>query len=320
MRGVVPVLVWLWVIGAGSACVVVPVARSSSASSTAPAAAPRARVPGGPCRGPALVVVTYNVRFDTPADHKHNWKARRERVGEQIRSLGADLVGLQEVEANQLDDLGPMLPGYAHEGVGRDDGVRGGQFEPLYYSDARFTREDGGTFWLSPTPERPRGRWEFKPWGSWQNRIATWVLLRDHSTGRRVLAVNTHFDHYSEMARRESARMLVDFAVSHPADDTIVLGDLNARRGSRPYRMLARVLRDAATAPSVEGPASGTSVTAWTRLGAPHHHIDHIFVSPALRPLTYQVIDRRFRYAGGDLYPSDHLPVRASLCVEPIIR
>lgn len=299
-------LVWLWVLAA--ACAEAP-------------AAPAPTLPRPPgCPGPELVVATYNVRFDTESDREHRWSARRDRVGEQIRALGADLVGLQEVLAAQLDDLAARLPGMAHEGVGRDDGARGGEHAPLFYRTSRFTREDGGTFWLSPTPDRPRGRFEMKPWGTWQNRIATWLVLRDRTTGRRILAVNTHLDHFSRLARRESARMLVEFAARHPADDTVVLGDFNARKGSEPYRVLAAALRDAASAPRVERPASGTSVTSWRALGAPHHQVDHLFVSGSLRPLTYQVIDRRFRYSGEDLYPSDHLPVTAELCIAPLSR
>lgn len=293
-------LVWLWVLGAG--CAEVP-------------AAPAPPPPG--CPGRELVVATYNVRFDTDADLEHRWSARRDRAGEQIRALGADVIGLQEVLAGQLDDLVARLPGMEHEGVGRDDGARGGELAPLFYRASRFTRVDGGTFWLSPTPDRPRGRFELKPWGTWQNRIATWLVLRDRTTGRRLLAINTHFDHFSPLARRESARMLVEFAARHPADDTVVVGDINARTDSEPYRILAAALRDAATAEAVERPASGTSVTMWRALGAPHHHIDHVFASASLRPHTYQVIDRRFHYSGEDLYPSDHLPVRARLCVRP---
>ena len=45
------------------------------------------------------------------------------------------------------------------------------------------------------------------------------------------------------------------------------------------------------------------------------HHIDHIFVSGA-RPLRYEMVDRRADYQGAPRYPSDHLPVRARLCVD----
>jgi endonuclease/exonuclease/phosphatase family metal-dependent hydrolase len=268
------------------------------------------------CGGRDLVVATYNVRFESRGDGPHRWRFRRARVGQQIRALGADLIGLQEVKAGQLDDLVPMLTGYTHVGVGRDDGVRAGEFSPLFYASARFEREEGGTFWLSPTPHRPRPRFELKPWGTWHNRIATWALLRERTTRQRFLVLNTHMDHWSELARIESARMIVDFVGRRPADHVVIMGDLNARTGSAPYRLFAAKLRDTATAPSVELAPSDTSVTAWVSLGAPHHHIDHIFVSPRLRPLTYQVVNRRFFYSGAPRYPSDHLPVRTRLCVD----
>jgi endonuclease/exonuclease/phosphatase family metal-dependent hydrolase len=278
-------------------------------------AGPRARARPR-CTGRDLVAATYNVRFDSRGDGPHRWRFRRFRVGEQIRALGADLIGLQEVKAGQLDDLERMLPGYEHVGVGRDDGARAGEFSPLFYWSARFAREDSGTFWLSPTPHRPRQGFEMKPWGTWHNRIATWALLREHSTGERFLVLNTHMDHWSELARVESARMIADFVGRSRARHVIVMGDINARAGSKPHRLLAASLRDTASAPSVELARSDTSVTSWTDLGAPNHHIDHIFVSPSLRPLSYKVIDRRFFYSGGTRYPSDHLPVRTRLCMD----
>jgi endonuclease/exonuclease/phosphatase family metal-dependent hydrolase len=266
-----------------------------------------------------LVVATYNVRFDTRRDRENRWSRRRKQVGEQIAQLGADLIGLQEVLANQLDDLVEMMPGYAHEGVGRDDGQRGGEFSPLFYSMSRFERVQGGTFWLSPTPSRPRRRYELKPWGSWHNRIASWALLREIDTGLRFLVVNTHLDHFSERARRESARMLINFIRRNgrAADHVILMGDLNSVPGSHPYEILTGVLRDAMDgASSVKRPSPYTSMTRWTALDRPGHHIDHILVSPGLEPRTYEIVDRRFAYSGGEYYTSDHLPVRSRFCVE----
>lgn len=268
------------------------------------------------CGRPDLVVVTYNVRFDTRRDREHRWSRRKEQVAELVRQLGPDVVGMQEVKAQQLDDLVPLLPGYSHEGVGRDDGARGGEFSPVFFSDRRFAREDGGTFWLSPTPDRPRGRWELKPWGSWHNRIATWVLLRERASDESYLVLNTHFDHLSELARRQSARMVVRFVRQRTADHYIVMGDLNARPGSEPVRIISTVLRNTMTARRVVEPPSRTSVTTWSALGAPGEHIDHIFTSRDLEPLSYEVVDRRLVYSGGAWYPSDHLPVRAGLCIE----
>ena len=265
------------------------------------------------CQRP-LVVATYNIRFDNPEDGVHRWANRAAAVGELARSLDADLLGMQEVLPHQLDALERMLPGYRREGEGRD-GPRQGEASPLFYRAARFERLDGGTFWLSPTPERARRADEQKPWGTWLNRVASWALLADRAAGRRLLAINTHLDHASETARRESASLLVDFVARHPADAVVLMGDLNARPGSEPHRRLAAALTDAARAPEVVRAPTGTTVTRWTELGPPEHHIDHIFLRDA-RPLRYQVIDRRAEYQGASRYPSDHLPVTSRACLD----
>ena len=277
------------------------------------AAACRDRAPAAACDRP-LMVATYNIRFDNPDDGVHRWSNREAAVGEQARALEADLIGMQEVLPHQLDALERMLPGYRREGEALD-GPRQGDASPLFYRAARFERLDGGTFWLSPTPERARGPDEQKPWGTWLNRIASWALLRDKTDGRRLLAISTHLDHASEMARREGAGLLVDFIAHHPADAVVLVGDLNARPGSEPHKRLAAALRDAAGAPEVVKAPTGTTVTRWTELGNPDHHIDHIF-SKGARPLRYEVIDHRASYQGALRYPSDHLPVRARLCLE----
>jgi endonuclease/exonuclease/phosphatase family metal-dependent hydrolase len=221
---------------------------------------------------------------------------------------------MQEVLPHQLDALERMLPGYRREGEGRD-GPGQGEASPLFYRASRFERQGGGTFWLSPTPDRPRGPDEQKPWGTWLNRIASWALLRDGKSGRKLLVINSHFDHASEMARRNSATILVDFVARHPADVAVVMGDLNARPDSPPHATLAAALTDAARAPEVVLARDRTTVTEWTKLGVPDHHIDHIFASGA-RPLRYEVVDRRADYQGARRYPSDHLPVRARLCLD----
>ncbi len=265
-----------------------------------------------------IAAVTYNVRRGKPTDGVHNWEYRRGQVIALLGDLAADLIGLQEPLAHQIDDLEVGLPGFAREGVGRDDGARAGEYAAIFYRRDRFERAEGGTVWLSPTPGRPRGPDEAKPWGTTQNRVASWALLRDRRTHLRLLAISTHFDNESEEARTESARQLVALVASHPAHQVILLGDLNAEEGSAPLAILTAALPDAAArAPTVVRSRIGTTVTSWEELKEPGRHIDHILFAGRLRPLAYEVIDRRMRYSGAERYPSDHLPVRARFCLAP---
>ena len=58
-------------------------------------------------------VMTFNIRYDNPADSLDNWAYRKDRAAKAIRFYDADIVGTQEVLHNQLEDLRQRLPGSA---------------------------------------------------------------------------------------------------------------------------------------------------------------------------------------------------------------
>jgi endonuclease/exonuclease/phosphatase family metal-dependent hydrolase len=273
------------------------------------------------CGESALVVATFNVRYDNPADGPHRWSERAEVVAERLRDLSADVLAIQEALPHQVDRLERELPGYHREGLGRDGGDDGEQ-TPLFVRSDRFERRDGGTFWLSPTPHRPRRADEPRPWNTRLNRIATWLLLADRkSGGRPLLVVSTHLDHESELARAESARQILAFVRRFDGVPAIVAGDFNSLAGQTPHRLLSgegdasATLVDArARAASVELGRWATSLTTWTGPGLPGAHIDHVFVSPSWEVRDYRIDGRTSRYGGADRYPSDHMPVIAVMC------
>ena len=97
-----------------------------------------------------LNVMTFNIRYGTAKDGDNHWAARREMLFDLLRERDADLVGLQEALAFQIDEILAALPGYAALGVGRDDAGRG------WESSRRFSsrRDDSA----SPMPERSGSR------------------------------------------------------------------------------------------------------------------------------------------------------------------
>ena len=66
-----------------------------------------------------------------------------------------DILGVQEARDLQIVDLREALPEFEFYGVGRDDGKTGGEYTGIFYRKDRFARSDGGSFWLSATPEKP---------------------------------------------------------------------------------------------------------------------------------------------------------------------
>jgi endonuclease/exonuclease/phosphatase family metal-dependent hydrolase len=251
-------------------------------------------------------LTTFNIRYDRGQDGWFDTEhPRRDRVLAVLRDADADLIGLQEVLAPQLEDLKAGLAGYTCLGVGRNDGARSGEFAPLFVRDQRFTVQTHGTFWLSASPDTPGTTWP----PARIPRIATWARLVDRTCDRPLLAINTHFDHEAKPARRASARQLARFVGE---SDAVLLGDLNALPASLPLRMLrAAGLEDAyQRLYPLRAPFAATWHDWHGRAMGPR--IDYILHSRVLSPVTAEIDVRRFD-GGTQPWASDHHPVHARL-------
>jgi endonuclease/exonuclease/phosphatase family metal-dependent hydrolase len=265
------------------------------------------------CRaeGPALRVMSFNIRYGTAGDGANAWDKRKDLLVETIRAFDPDLLGTQEVLDFQADFLAETLAGYSHVGVGRDDGKRAGEFSSVYFKSKRFELVDSGTFWLSETPERPGS----KSWDSSLPRVATWVKLADRDAGGRQLCfLNTHWDHRGEKARVEAGRIIRAWLDEHAKGlPTVVTGDFNvtethqglrallAEDGNPPLRDVYRVVQ----------PESGEEEATFHGFSGRRRgrRIDFILASPEWKVQTAAIntTNREGRY------PSDHFPVEAVL-------
>ena len=253
-------------------------------------------------------VMTLNVRLDLASDGDDAWTHRRDAVARTIRE--ADVVGVQEATPAMLADLDARLPDFERFGTGRDaDG--GGEAAAVWYRPARFERTDGGTFWLSETPDVPGS----VGWDAALPRTATWVRLREREGGRLLTVVNTHFDHVGEAARRESAALLARRAPDLARGGAlVVLGDVNATPEAAPYAVLARTLSDARLVS--DAPPTGPSGT-WNGFHqTTDRRIDYVFVGGPVRVLRTATLDRTVGDVLGTDAPgfvSDHHAVTATV-------
>ncbi len=263
-------------------------------------------------------VVSFNIRFNNPRDGEDAWPKRRDRVAELLQELAPDLIGLQEVLPSQRDDLRERLPGYEIYSVGRDDGADRGEASTILWKRERFEQQGVETFWLSPTPEQVGS----KGWDAALPRIVSHVTLRDRSSGRVVHLFNTHFDHQSETARRESGSLLRRRILESVGNDAwVAIGDLNARPDSVPLRRLRGLNDDGSVDPDAvdsvwldayESAAKRTGPdSTWNgfREIEPGQRIDHLIVAPTTTVESFDVLDRRY----DGRFPSDHLPIVGTL-------
>jgi endonuclease/exonuclease/phosphatase family metal-dependent hydrolase len=252
----------------------------------------------------SIKIMTYNIRFDNPADSVNAWPNRMDKVSALIHRHNPDIIGVQEALKHQLNDLVRMLPEYSYFGVGRDDGKEQGEYSAILYDHNRFSLLDSGTFWLSETPEIPGS----KNWDAAITRVASWSHFLDKNSQAEFFVLNTHFDHIGKMARTRSAELikakLPDLAQGKPI---LITGDFNCTAEEEPYLVMTNnqepVLQDASRGKH-KGTFCGFEVGAIKCI-----HIDYIFYSKGWR-LRYQ---RVFNTNNGTYYPSDHLPVLAKL-------
>jgi len=253
-------------------------------------------------------VATYNLRLNTPDDGSNVWGLRKEAVKALIQYHEFDLFGTQEGQPEQIKDLETMSE-YGHEGVGRDDGKDEGEHSAIFYRLKRFTLLTHGDFWLSETPDRPSKGWD----AHCCNRLATWVRLRDNTSGKTLLAVSVHFDHEGEIARRESSSLLLRWLAAQETSDAVVaLGDFNSTPNTQQIIAMKATMLDARTISLT--PAYGPLATFNDfKFGlAPNRLIDYIFLGPNIRVHKYAVLTD----SDGQRYPSDHFPVLAQIELE----
>lgn len=260
-------------------------------------------------------VMSFNIRNSRAQDGVNAWPQRTELLFATITRYDPDLIGFQEVLADQYDMLVARLPEYDFSGVARDDGDRKGEWSCVAYRKDRFTVVKKGDFWLSETPAVIGS----KSWDAALTRLCSWVRLREIETDREYVFANTHFDHKGVVARQESSRLLSrelsEIARGVPA---ILVGDFNITEDNPAYAVLVRPSEPGAL-PWIDAYRAlypmrqpDESTFHGFKGGATGSRIDFIFHTRHFRA-TEAGIDRTEQ---NGLWPSDHYAVTALLKLE----
>lgn len=255
--------------------------------------------------GTTLAVMSFNLRYGTANDGDNSWPKRNHLVMGVFKARNADIVGVQEALAFQLDEITAANPHYGVIGVGRNDAKTSGEFSAILYRTDRFAIDSSGTFWLSDTPEVVAS----STWGNSITRICTWARLIDRQSGDAFYIFNTHYDHRSQPSREQSSKLIAERIAARTHDDPVLLtGDFNAGESNpaiqallesglvHTYRTIHPDETRVGTFNSFKGETDGDM-------------IDHIFTTPGMNILEAN-IDRA---NDNGQYPSDHFPIWAKI-------
>lgn len=252
-------------------------------------------------------VMTYNLRYDNPGDGINQWSSRKDKVFALLKKYDPEIFGTQEGLIHQLNDIKSNLTDYEFIGVGRDDGKEKGEYTAIFYKKNLFEVVKSSTFWLSETPEVPGS----KNWDAAITRIATWALMKEKKTGKEFFVINTHFDHIGQVARANSARLLVEKANEIAKNKPVfITGDFNCTRDQEPYKVIMGQSMVKLSDPAPQNPP-GTFCTFGVN-AQQCNPIDYIFLSAQWKSNDYKVITDN----DGSNYPSDHLPVQVSVTLK----
>ncbi|MGW0337117.1 endonuclease/exonuclease/phosphatase family protein [Streptomyces sp. NPDC003011] len=272
---------------------------SSTALSPAPAST------GEPPDG-SLRVMSFNLRFASTAE-PHSWAARRPVMRTLLRRRAPHVLGTQEGIHQQLRDIESDLgPHHDWIGTGREGGSRD-EFMAIFYDTRRLAPREYDHFWLSDTPNVIASN----TWGGSFTRMVTWVRFQDLYGGREFYCLNTHLDNASQVARARAAALITErIARLDRTLPLLVTGDFNVAAHRNPVydTMLGAGLVDTWDAAAERSPLYGT-FHGYRPLTRDGDRIDWILASPGVT--THRASIDTFALDGQ--FPSDHLPVQASL-------
>ena len=251
-----------------------------------------------------IKVMSYNIRLSSgtiKADSIYHWEHRKQASLNLMHEENPTVFGLQEACPDQMDYMVENLPEYGYIGVGRDDGKRKGEHMSIFYLKDEVELLDGGTFWLSETPEEPSMGWDAAC-----KRTCTWTKLKMKSTGKEFVYMNTHLDHVGIEARKQGLALIVERANEIVPEGTVFLtADFNALTTNPIFDDLKSVMKDARE----EAPVTDRRGTynGWNKenVNNPDCVIDHIFYRAAEAHSFRVLCDKTY----GAPYISDHYPV-----------
>ena len=249
-----------------------------------------------------IKVMSYNIRLSSgtiEADSIYHWEHRKQASLELMHQEQPTVFGLQEACPDQMDYMVENLPEYGYIGVGRDDGKRKGEFMSIFYKKDEVELIDGGTFWLSQTPDQVT-----KGWDAACFRTCTWTIMKKKDTGKKFVYLNTHLDHKGQEARKESIKLIVAKAEELTGGKlpVFITADFNSPTTNEIFKPMQETMLDA----RVEAPVTDErgTLNCWGTT-PPGVVIDHIFFRGAEAQKFEVLRDKDY----GAPYVSDHYPV-----------
>lgn len=249
-------------------------------------------------------IISFNVRCKD--DTYGPVKTRSKLIVSTLSQYAPDSFGVQEATEEWMQILSDNLGDrYAYIGKARDDS-KNTEYSAVFYLKDKYELLEGGTFWLSETPEEFGSKFK----SSSLPRIATWAVLKNKENGKVYTHINTHLDHILEKARVQQAEVLTGKINELKKYGVVVCtGDFNSDEGNDAYNVMTEALSD--TKYLAKESDNGKTFHNYGRNVFAKKPIDFVFVSEGTAVSRYKIIDEQI--AG--MYLSDHSGICADITI-----
>ena len=262
------------------------------------------------CTSDTTTVISYNIRYDNKWDEKNSWTTRKKSIIRIFEKYSPSFIGTQEGLLHQIQYIDSSLTKYDYIGVGREDGMKKGEFCAIYYESDTYKVIESSTFWLSDTPENVSIGWDAA-----LERICTYGLFEHKTNKKQIWVFNTHFDHMGEIARRKSSELILERIddLNNFSGSIILMGDFNSVPNSMPINTIQKKLKDAFNI-SLNKPKGPIGTYNGFNEDQPiEKRIDYIYLKN-IDVLNHEHINDRLE---NNNHISDHLPVMVEVKIKP---
>ncbi len=245
-----------------------------------------------------IKVMSFNIRVGEQTS------LRRAAVIKNIKDVNPDTLGVQEADPAWITYLSTELSDYTLVGEGRDGGKEG-EYAAIFYRTEKFNLIQGGTKWLSLSPNTP----SILDGGSQYKRVMTYAKLEDKQSGSIFVHINAHLDYSSDEIARQQASIILEYAKIFKNYPTFITGDFNQNPESKTYECMSLggfldSSLEAQTANRVN------TYTGYSTNESKHDLIDFCFISPKnIQINKYDTCNYSAENGGHEGYISDHYAI-----------
>ncbi|MBE6787483.1 MAG: hypothetical protein E7537_03955 [Ruminococcaceae bacterium] len=254
-----------------------------------------------------MKIVSFNLHGVRNDRDGHNLQQRIERLDQILPTKKADLYFFQECIKGMFD---AMYDTFKSEYTVYNSYMGELMDTTVLWNRKKYECQKTGYFWLSDTPQEYSRSWDnFR-------RYCNYVTLKERSSGKCFTCVSVHVGKGEECTQK-SVECICNYVKDITGYPTIIAGTFNFLPAALAYKIMCENYIDVN---AVTAKYKGVTYHKFEPHLCESDHVDYVFVSNKIKPLSYRLIDDCYPQIKGKYptkykqrYPSDHYGIECEI-------